>query len=97
MADEKDVEAWADALLDQHRSAPPRKRDHGSPAASLDDLPAGMRMMIRLGDGEPDADQIERLRRSSERLGRLQRIDAMINVIAVVAACVGAFVLLSQF
>jgi hypothetical protein len=71
MAENKDLVAWADALLDEHRTAPQRKGDRATDA-SLEDLSAGMRMMIRLGDGEPDADQIERLRRSSSGSARFR-------------------------
>jgi hypothetical protein len=96
MAEKKDVDAWADALLDQHRTAPRRNRDRDA-GGSVEDLPAGMRMMIRLGEGEPDPEQIERLLRRSERLATLQKIDAVITVVSLVLLCAGAYVLFSQF
>jgi Zn-finger nucleic acid-binding protein len=88
------VGAWADEVLDRHRTTPARSEPGG---ASTSDLPLAMRLLIESGSPKPDADQIERLRRSSERLGAIQAMYAVVSILAVVAAGVGAYTLLSQF
>lgn len=94
MDDKKDIDAWADALLDQHRSAPPRSSD----PASIDDLPPVMRFMLRAGGGPlPDAETLERIRTASQRQKRLGNIEAVVTMVG--ALLLAAFLLLaySQF
>jgi hypothetical protein len=92
--DKQDVNAWADALLDQHRSAPPPAAD----PASTDDLPRGMRFLLRLGGGPPpDPEMIERLRRASRRQAYFANLEAVFTIIGVLGLLAFAFIATSQF
>ena len=68
MAERKDVEAWADALLDQHRTVPAREGD----GPSVQDLPPGMRMFSCEGCGL----MIDRDLNAARNLARLAGAEA---------------------
>ncbi len=96
MDEHKSLEEWADALLDQHRTAPPR-----SAARAADDDGAGaeddplLRLFTRLSGEPPDPDMRQRLRRHRERHRALQTVEAVVSVIAGLGVCALAYAWLS--
>ena len=88
------VEAWADEVLDGRRTAPARA---GTSGATVDDLPVGMRIGFQFGSGELDPAQIERLRRSSQRAGRVHVAYAIACILALIAAVIGGYALLDPW
>lgn len=93
MEDKEKLEAWADALLDQHRSAPPPSRE----PVRIEDLPPAIRLSVRLGGQVPDADMLERIRRLGERHRRFANLEAAATLIGVVLLCAFAFAAYSGF
>ena len=89
MKDRDDLEAWADALLDQHRSAPP--------PPGVDDLPPMWRFMIKHGHVEPDADTIERVHRNANRQRHFANAEAIVTLIGVIALAVFLISFYSHF
>ena len=71
MDPKQDPEAWADALLDAHRTAPKTQRD----------LPPGVQLMARLSDDEPDPFMAERARRQSEQMGRWMTANSIVQLV----------------
>jgi hypothetical protein len=87
--DHKNVEDWADALLEQHRTAPGARR--GAPHADhdlLDREPFTMRLLIKLSvklSGEPpDPEMLARRQRTRERFPTLRWVDTVVMWIAIV-------------
>ena len=99
MVDEhKSVEDWADALLDQHRAAPPRgaaAASDGADGSPAEDDPFMLRLFAKLGGDTANPVFRERLRRDRERFATLAKVDAVMSVIAIVGLCAFAFVVSS--
>jgi hypothetical protein len=95
----QDPEAWADAFLDAHRSAPSRdlERDRQDAARALQDLPALTRWMLTRGDREPDLDTIQRIQRNLDRQATFAKWEAIFAMIGVALLCAFVFVLLNTF
>ena len=77
MDPKQDPEAWADALLAAHRTAP--KRHRGDPPTA--------RLMMHLSDDEPDPLMLERARRQAESSGRSMTANSIVEMLAVIAFC----------
>jgi hypothetical protein len=90
----KDPEAWADAFLDQYRTAPRRdlERDREAAARALRDLPRVTRWMLTRGGHEPDLETIERIQRNSRRHAIFQKWEAIFTIVGVALLCVFGFV-----
>jgi hypothetical protein len=87
--DRESVEEWADALLDQHRTAPRRKRGTGhAERGYLDGAPWMVRLASRLSGQPPDPEMLERARRRAKRHAVFERIDAIVTLVGIVALCV---------
>jgi hypothetical protein len=91
--DHKNVEDWADALLEQHRTTPGAGR--GARRADpnpLDREPFTMRLLIKLSvklSGEPpDPEMLARRQLSRERFPALQGVETVFMWIAIVVLCV---------
>ena len=95
----EDTEAWADALLDAHRSAPRRdpERDRQDAARALQDLSPVARWMLTRGGREPDLDTIQRIQRSASRQATAQKWEAIFTIIGALLLCAFVFVLLNSF
>jgi hypothetical protein len=89
MKDRQDVEAWADAFLDQHRTAPrpDPQRERERAARALRELSPVTRWMLTRGGREPDAWTIERIRRSSRRHATFAKWEAIFTLIGVALLC----------
>jgi hypothetical protein len=94
--DHKNVEDWADALLEQHRATPgaargDRRADHNP----LDREPLTMRLLIKLSvklSGEPpDPEMLERRQRRRERFPALKGVDTVLMWIAILILCVAVY------
>jgi fatty-acid desaturase len=85
----KDPEAWADALLDQHRTAPRRdpERDREAADRALRDLSPVARWMLTRGGQAPDLETIERIQRNSKRHAVFQKWEAIFTILGVVLLC----------
>ena len=97
--DGQDPESWADAFLDQHRTAPRRDLEPDREAAvrGLRELPPVTRWMLTQGGREPDLETIERIQRSSRRHATFQKWEAIFALVGVALLCVFAFVWSSAF
>jgi hypothetical protein len=86
----KDPEAWADAFLDQYRTAPHRdpERDREAAARALRDLSPVARWTLTRGGREPDLDTIERIQRNSRRHAIFQKWEAIFTIVGVALLCV---------
>lgn len=93
MDDKENLEAWADALLDQHRSAPPPSRE----PVAVEDLPPMMRLSVRLGGEVPDREMVERMRRNAERHQRFAAIESVFMLVGVGLLCAFGYAFLSGF
>jgi hypothetical protein len=95
----QDPEAWADAFLDQHRSAPRRdlERELEAAARAMRDLPPVTRWMLTRGGGEPDLETIERIQRSSRRQATLQKWETIFTLVGVTLLLAFALVWSSAF
>ena len=99
MEDHKNVEDWADALLEQHRTTPGAER--GARRAKhnpLDRQPFGMRQLIKLStklSGQPpDPEMLARMQRRRERfppLKPLKWVDTVFTWIAILLLCVAVY------
>jgi hypothetical protein len=94
--DHKNVEDWADALLEQHRTTPgagrgARRADHNP----LDREPLTMRLLIKLSvklSGQPpDSEILERTQRRRERFPPLKGVDTVFTWIAILLLCVAVY------
>jgi hypothetical protein len=97
--DGHDPEAWADAFLDQYRTAPRRdlERDREAAVRGLRDLPPVTRWMLTQGGREPDLETIERIQRSSRRHATFQKWETIFTLVGVALLCVFALVWSSAF
>jgi hypothetical protein len=86
----KDPEAWADAFLDQYRTAPRRdpERDREAATRALRDLSPVARWTLTRGGREPDLDTIERIQRNSRRQATFQKWEAIFTILGVTLLCV---------
>jgi hypothetical protein len=91
--DHRNVEDWADALLEQHRTTPGagrgvRRADHNP----LDREPFTMRLLIKLSvklsGVPPDPEMLARMQRSRERFRVLRTVDTVLMWLAIVVLCV---------
>jgi hypothetical protein len=94
--DHKNVEDWADALLEQHRTTPGERR--GARRADRDPLnrePLTMRLLIklsvRLSGQPPDPEMQERAQRRRERFPPLKGVDTVFTWIAILLLCVAVY------
>lgn len=89
-----DPEAWADAFLDQHRTAADRAlgRERGAAGRALRDLPPVTRWMLTQGGRQPDLETIERIQRSSRRHATLQKWETIFTLVGVALLCAFAVV-----
>lgn len=97
MDDKKNLDAWADAYLDQHRTAPAQARMSKAPPVPLEDLPPMVRLMAKVSGQEPDPEMLERLRRHQERHARVAKLNGTIMIVGLGLMCVFALVFLSGF
>jgi hypothetical protein len=90
--DHRNVEAWADTLLEQHRTTPgagrgARRADHNA----LDREPLVMRLLIKLSvklsGVPPDPEMLARMQQRRERFPTLQWVDTLFMWIAIVVLC----------
>jgi hypothetical protein len=93
--DDKKVEEWADALLDQHRTAPRKSAARATPAdgSAVDRLIT--RLSTKLSGQPPDPEIWERLRRRRERFAFLAKAEPVVTFIGIVVSCVLAYVTFS--
>ena len=87
MDEHKNVEDWADALLDQHRTD----------SSSMQDQPFVVRLLTRLNGEAPDPLMLERFRRNRERSAGLVKAEAVVTMIGTVVLCVLAYAVYSPF
>jgi hypothetical protein len=99
MKDRPDIEAWADAFLDQHRTGPrpDAQRDRERAARALRELPPVSRWMLTRGGREPDLGTIERIKRSSARQATFAKWEAIFTIIGVALLCAFGIVYSSTF
>ncbi len=99
MDERQDPEGWADAFLDQHRTAPRRDREADREAAgrALRDLPPVTRWMLTQGGREPDLETIERIQRNSRRHAIFQKWEAIFTMVGVALLCAFGLVWSSAF
>ena len=98
MENREDLEAWADAVLDAHRSAPrPPRRSPEAMAQAVEELPPTLRFMIKHGHADPDPDMVERMQHSANRARCFENAEAIVTVIGIVALCVFAFSFYGNF
>jgi hypothetical protein len=99
MNDGQDVDAWADAFLDQHRTAPrpDPQRERERAARALRELPPVTRWALTRGGREPDLWHIERIKRSSRRHALFAKWEAIFTLIGVALLCAFGFVYHSSF
>ena len=96
MEHHKNVEDWADALLEQHRTTPGAGREASrADYDPLDREPLMMRQLIRLSaklSGQPpDPEMLARMQRSRERfppLEPLKWVDTVFTWISILVLCV---------
>lgn len=98
--DDRSVEDWADALLEQHRMTTGARR--GARRAERDLLerqPFTMRLLIKLSvklsGVPPDPEMLARMQRSRERFRVLQGVDTALMWIAILVLCVAVYVAFS--
>lgn len=89
MDEHKKVEEWADALLEQHRTAP---RKSAAPADDSHSPMDGllMRLSTKLSGQPPDPEiweRLRRLRRRRERFAFLARLEPMVTLLGVLVCC----------
>jgi hypothetical protein len=92
--DRTDVEAWADSVLDQHRSTPRRANDPDR----VDELPLAYRMALRRsGAPPPDPVMVERILRASARHRRFAAVESVFTIAGVVLLLIFVVVFLDGF
>lgn len=96
MEGRQDLDRWADALLDQHRTGPRGPAEHEDPIA-IEDLPLGLRLFADRDGPTPDRHMLERYRRNAERHQRFVRAEAIVTIVGVSILAVLAYALLSGF
>jgi hypothetical protein len=94
--DHENVEDWADALLEQHRTTPDAGRGtRGADQNPLDREPIAMRLLVnlsvRLSGEPPDPEMLERGQRRRERFRALKGVDTVFMWIAVLLLCVAVY------
>jgi hypothetical protein len=97
--DRQDPEAWADAFVDQYRTAPRRdpERDREAAVRALRGLPPVTRWMLTQGGQEPDLETIERIQRNSRWHAMFQKWEAIFTLVGVALLCVFGFAWSSAF
>jgi hypothetical protein len=95
----QDPDAWSDAFLDAHRSAPgpDAERDRQDASRALQDLPSVTRWMLTRGGRQPDLDTIQRIQRSLRLQATAAKWEAIFTIIGVVLLCLFVFVWLNTF
>jgi hypothetical protein len=86
----RNVEAWADALLDQHRTTPPS----GELPVANDPL---VKLATTLSGEPPDPLMLERLQRHRDRRINFAAFEAVFMLIGVVLLGAFAWAVLSTF
>ena len=98
MDEPRNVEAWADALLEQHRTAPrgsAEATEESAGAAAIRNDPL-VKLATALSGEPPDPLMLERLQRSRERHVAFQRIDTVVTIIGILLLCAFGFVTLDM-
>jgi hypothetical protein len=85
----KKVEEWADALLEQHRTAP---RKSAAPTGDSHSAMDGLLVQLstKLSGQPPDPEiweRLRRLRRRRERFAFLARVEPVVTLIGVLVCC----------
>jgi hypothetical protein len=88
----KKVEEWADALLEQHRTAAGKSAARAAPADDSRSAVDGllMRLSTKLSGQPPDPEiweRLRRLRRRRERFSFLARVEPVVTLIGIVVFC----------
>ena len=94
MDEPQNVEAWADALLEQHRTAPHASAEaaaRGADAASMRNDPL-VKLATALSGEPPDPLMLERLQRSRKRHVAFQKIDTVVTIAGILLLCAFGFV-----
>jgi hypothetical protein len=94
----RDVEAWADALLDQHRTAPADSAERaagGADIASVANDPL-VKLATKLSGEPPDPLMLERLARSRQRHAAFQKIETVVTIVGILLLCAFGFVTLDM-
>ena len=94
MDEPQNVEAWADALLEQHRTAPHGSAEaaaRGADAASMRNDPL-VKLATALSGEPPDPLMLERLQRSRKRHVAFQKIDTVVTIAGILLLCAFGFV-----
>jgi hypothetical protein len=94
--DRQQVEEWADALLDQHRSAPREDPGAGGGATSwADEHHPMVRLASRISGEPPDPEMLKRLGRKEAqwqaRYGAIARLEPVMTFIGIAVTCVLAY------
>ena len=89
----RDLDAWADALLDQHRSAP--RPAHTPKTLSLADLDPATRLMVEAGAAPmPDAAAYSRVQPLDPAVP-MQRMYAVVGIAGAILVLLFLFALLA--
>jgi hypothetical protein len=86
----KNVDAWADALLDQHRTAPPG----GEHPAANDPL---VKLATALSGESPDPLMLDRLQRRRARHATFVKAEAIVTIAGSLLLCAVGYAWLSVF
>jgi hypothetical protein len=98
MDEPRDIEAWADALLDAHRTAPPATWSSPQEAErALRELPLAHRLMIRNGGRMPEPHEVDRIRRSGASFRRFEAAGAIFTIVGTLALAAFAIAFYSNF
>ena len=93
-----DLEAWADQLLDQHRTAPKGAARAAGERVPPDRLDPMTRMMVEAGVTEaPDWATFERMQRAAQVHQRSSNLEAMLVVLGLLLACGFLLAVVSSF
>ena len=91
--DRGQLEAFADAMLAPHRTAPPRQPD----GDRIDDLPFAYRR-LRSEDAPPlDAHMVQRIRRHQRTFGYLSAAQAIVTLVGTIGLGFFLYELLTTF
>ena len=94
----RNVEAWADALLEQHRTAPPgsaEATEASAGAAAMRNDPL-VKLATTLSGEPPDPLMLERLQRSRERHVAFQKMETVVTIVGILLLCAFGFVTLDM-
>ena len=93
----RDLDAWADALLDQHRTVPRGEASRLNEPAPLEDLPPMVRLSMKFGGAHPTREQMERINKAAARNAAFAKWEAIFTTVGVVMLMAFVFAALSGF